>query len=185
MNKFAGVTAIAALAIGGQAMAADFSYHYFDAGLILADTPGSDGKGLNFSGSTDLTLYKNATGFGGVSYVDFDGFSLLNLEGGLGFHWPLASVVDFNGGVALQYTKVTKGGGSELGVGLNAGVRAVPFSPAWELDGGLRYDDRGDFGDDTSIVIGTRYTFKPGMSAGIQLQEGDTDYWMLSVRWEM
>lgn len=186
MNKLTGIMAIAALAVGGQAMAADFSYKYFDAGVILAEGPGgSDGKGLQAAGSMDLSLYQNATGFGSVNFIDTDFGNAINLEGGLGFHWPLASVVDFNGGLALGYTRVSNGGGSEVGFSLNAGVRAVPFSPAWELDGGLKYDDRGDFGDDTSIVLGTRYMFKPGMSAGLHLQSGDIDYWLLSVRWEL
>lgn len=185
MNRFAGMTAIAALAIGAPAMAADFNYNYFDVGLILADTPGSDGKGLGAAGSMDLPqLHQNATAFGGVSFVDFDGFSSLNLEAGLGFHWPIASVVDFNGGLGLNFQKISNGGGSDLGFTLNAGVRAVPFSPAWELDGGLKYVDIGNY-DDTSIVLGTRYTFKPGMSAGVHLQSGDVDYWILSVRWEL
>ena len=36
-----------------------------------------------------------------------------------------------------------------------------------------------------SVVLGARYTFKPGMSAGIHLNSGDIDYWTLSVRWEL
>jgi hypothetical protein len=185
MNKFARASAIAALAFGAPAMAADFNYNFFDVGLILADTPGSDGKGIGVLGSMDLPqLHDNATAVGGVSFVDFDGGSVLNLEGGLGFHWPIASVVDFTGGLGLNYQRVSNGGGSDLGFTLNAGVRAVPFSPQWELNGGLKYVDIGPF-DDTSIVLGTRYTFKPGMSAGIHLTSGDIDYWTLSVRWEL
>jgi len=185
MNKSAVILALGALAIGGQAVAADFSYHYLDAGLILADAPGSnDGKGLGVNGSTDLQLYQNATGFGGVNYIDFDGGSLLNLEGGMGFHWPLARQVDFTGGGALEFNRYGNGGGSHLGIGLNAGVRARPFAPQWELDGGLKYIDVGHY-DDTSIVLGARYTFQPGMSAGVSLTSGDTDYWLLSLRWEL
>lgn len=187
MKRLATVSALATLAMGGQALAEDFDYHYFDAGLILADAGGNnDGKGLGVAGSMDVTgLYQNATGFGGVSYVDLDGFNLLNVEGGLGFHWPIASMVDFNGGLALELNKFSgNGGGSDLGFGLNAGVRARPFTPAWELDGGLKYVDIGQY-QDTSVVLGARYTFRPGMSAGVQLASGDIDYWTLSVRWEL
>jgi hypothetical protein len=183
MNMKVMVPALAALALGGQAMAADFDYNYFDAGVILADAGAVDGTGLRLAGSTDLQLYKNATGFGSVNYVNFDGPNVLNLEGGLGFHWPLSDMFDFNGGVALEFQKVTNGGGSDLGFGLNAGVRAKPFSPAWELDAGIKYIDIDQY-DDTSIVLGGRYTFSQAMSAGVELQSGDIDYWVLSVRWE-
>jgi hypothetical protein len=186
MNKLATASAIAALAVGGPALAADFDYHYVDGNLILADAgANNDGIGFGVAGSVDLPqLYQNATGFGGASYVNFDGGNLLNLEGGLGFHWPLARQVDFTGGVALELNKYTGGGGSDLGLGLNAGVRARPFSPQWELKGGLKYVDIGQY-EDTSIVLGARYMFKPRMSAGIELASGDIDYWTLSVRWEL
>ncbi|HTP40099.1 MAG TPA: hypothetical protein VMI92_11060 [Steroidobacteraceae bacterium] len=186
MNRLAVVSALAALGIGGQAAAADFSYHYIDAGLILADAPGSnDGKGLALNGSMNLPqLYQNATVFDGLNYIDFDGDNLLNLEAGLGFHWPIARPVDFTGGVALEFNHYSGGGGSDLGFGLNAGVRARPFAPQWELDGGLKYVNIGHY-DDTSVVIGARYSFQPGLSAGVALSSGDTDYWLLSVRWEL
>lgn len=187
MKKMATVAALAMLATAGQALAAEFDYHFLDAGLILADSGNDDGVGVGVAGSMDVEgLYQNATAFGGVSYVDFDGFNLLNLEGGMGFHWPIASVVDFNGGLALEYQRVSGGGfsDSELGFGLNAGVRARPFSEAWELNGGLKYVDIGQF-DDTMIVLGARYTFKPGMAAGVHLTSGDIDYWTLSLRWDL
>jgi hypothetical protein len=185
MKKMALVSTLAMLAMGGQALAEDFNYHFLDAGLILADGgANNDGTGVGVAGSMDVAgLYQNATAFGGASYIDFDGGNLLNLTGGMGFHWPLASIVDFNGGLALEYRKVT-GGGSDLGFSLNAGVRARPFAPAWELDGGLQHVDIGQY-EDTRIVLGARYTFRPGMSAGVELNSGDIDYWTLSVRWEL
>jgi hypothetical protein len=185
MKKMATVSALAMLTMAGQALADDFDYHFFDAGVILADAGGNnDGVGVGVAGSMDMAgLYQNATAFGGASYVDFDGGNLLNLEGGLGFHWPIASVVDFNGGLGLAFQKVT-GGGSDLGFTLNAGVRARPFAPAWELDGGLKYVDVGHY-EDTSVVLGARYTFKPGMSGGLHLTSGDIDYWTLSLRWDL
>jgi len=185
MSKLATISALAMLATGGQALAEDFNYHYIDAGVILADAGGNnDGVGFGVAGSMDLVgLYQNATAFGGVSYIDFDGGNLLNLESGLGFHWPIASVVDFTGGLALEFQKFT-GAGSDLGFGLNAGVRARPFAPQWELNGGLKYVDISHY-QDTSVILGARYSFKPGMSAGVQLSSGDIDYWTLSLRWEL
>ncbi len=185
MNKLATVSALAALAMGGQALADDLSYHYVDAGLILGDSPGgNDGKGIGVAGSVDLPqLYRNATGIGGIRYIDFDFGNLLQASAGLGFHWPIASVVDFNGGLSLGLNKFS-GGDTDLGFILNAGVRATPFQPEWELDGGLRHTDIGLY-EDTSIVLGARYAFRPGMSAGIELDSGDIDFWTLSLRWEM
>jgi hypothetical protein len=184
MNRMATISALGLLALAGPALAEDFDYNFLDAGLLLADSRGNDGIGIGAAGSTDLVgPYQNATGFGGVSYVDLDGGNLLNLHGGMGFHWPVASKVDFNGGLALEFQKVT-GGGSDLGFSLNAGVRARPFAPEWELDGGLQYVDIGQ-SEDTRVILGTRYTFRPGMSGGIQLNSGDVDYWALTLRWEL
>ena len=185
MKKMATVPALAMLAMGGQALAEDFDYHFFDAGLILADAGGgNDGFGMGVAASMDVEgLYQNATAFGGASYVDFDGGHVMNLNAGMGFHWPIASVVDFNGGLALEFQKYT-GSSSDLGFSLNAGVRARPFSPAWELDGGLQYLDVGLY-EDTRVVLGARYTFRTGMSAGVHLNSGDVDYWTLSLRWDL
>jgi hypothetical protein len=184
MKKKVMIPALAALALGGQAMAADFNYNYVDAAIVIGDAGANDGKGLSIAGSTDMKgLYENAIGYGGATFVDFDGGSLLNLEAGLGIHWPLSNVFDFTGGGALEFNKYGNGGGSDLGFGLQAGVRAKPFSPAWELDGGIKYVDISQY-DDTFIVLGARYNFRSGMSAGVQLQSGDIDYWLFSVRWE-
>lgn len=187
MKKMATIAALAMLATGGQALAAEFDYHFLDAGVILADAGPRDGVGVGVAGSMDVAgLYQNATAFGGVSYVDLDGLDFLNLHAGMGFHWPIASVVDFNGGLSLEYQRVSLGGSSDsdLGFGLNAGVRARPFSPEWELNGGLKYVDIGLY-DDTFIVLGARYAFRPGMAAGLHLASGDIDSWTLSLRWDL
>lgn len=187
MNKLATVSALAALAMGGQAMAADFSYDYFDGNVILADAPGgNDGVGIGIAGSHELAnLYPNATAVGGVRYIDFDGFNLLSAEAGLGFHWPLIDVLDLNGSGGLLLSRVSGYGDSESDIGftLNAGVRAVPFGPEWEFNGGLKLVD-SDYEDDTYLFVGARYKFRPGMSAGVQLQTGDYDSLTLSLRWE-
>ncbi|MEJ0099594.1 MAG: hypothetical protein WDO12_07590 [Pseudomonadota bacterium] len=187
MNKLAQFTAIAALGIGGHAMAAGFDYHYFDGGLVLADGPGNDGKGVSVTGSMDEPqLFRNATVFGGARYLDFDYGNLLNLEAGIGFHAPISGIVDFTSGGALELDRFTHLG-SDLGFNLNAGVRARPFGPQWELDGGLKYADVGHYydGDHVHAVLGGRYTFSPNVSVGLQLDSGDVDYWTLSLRWEL
>ena len=45
---------------------------------------------------------------GGASYIDFEGSHnyLLNLEGGVGFHWPLTPVLDLVGTGSLVYQKI-------------------------------------------------------------------------------
>jgi hypothetical protein len=187
VNKLTTASAIAVLTFGSShAMAADFSYSYFDGGAILADTPGSDGKGLGIALSTELTqLYPNATAFTSLRFVDFDGFNVLNAEAGLGVHFPLMSVLDLNAGagLALGRAKGLAGGDTEVGLALNAGVRAHPFSPRWELDAGLKHVDIGT-GQDTYVQLGGRFAFNPRMSAGIQLESGDVDFWTASLRWE-
>jgi len=190
MKKLAQVSALAVMGMAGShAMAADagFDYHYFEGGLVLADAPGNDGKGVAVASSMDEPqLFQNATIIVGGRYIDFDFGNLLNLEAGLGFHWPISGVVDFTSSAALEFDKASHFG-SDLGFGLNAGVRARPFGPQWELDGGLKYVDVGhyDDGDHTRVVIGARYNIQSNLSAGLSLESGDVDYWTLSLRWAL
>ncbi len=185
MNKLATVSALAALAMGGQAMAADFSYDYLEGGLVLAQLPGSnDGKGLNVNGSKTLPqVHENFTLIGGIQYLDFEGgYNTLNLSGGAGFHWPVASIVDVVGGLTLEY--YDNDFDSDVGLGVSGGARVQPFGEAWEFNGGLRHIDVGAY-DDTFVEVGARYTFSPGLSGGVKLSAGDVDTWTLSLRWEM
>lgn len=185
MNKLATVSALAALAMGGSAMAADFSYDYVEGGLVLAQAPGSnDGKGLAVNFSKGLPqVHENFTIIGGASYLDFDyGYELLNLSGGAGFHWPVASIVDVVGGLTLEY--FDNDFDSDIGLGVMGGARVQPFGEEWEFNGGLRHVDAGAY-EDTFVEVGARYTFKPGMSGGLKLSTGDIDTWTLSFRWEM
>ncbi len=73
---------------------------------------------------------------------------------------------------------------TDLGFTINAGVRAIPFGPEWEFDGGLKHYE-SDFEDDTHLFVGARYMFRPKMSAGLQLESGNVDTLTLSLRWEM
>jgi hypothetical protein len=185
MNKLATVSAFAALAIGGQAMAGDFSYDYIEGGVFVTDGYGNtDGKGLNVNGSKTLPqVHDNFKLIGGLTYYDFDNsVSWLNLSAGAGFHWPINSVLDVVGGLTLEYYDFDND--SDLGLAVSGGVRARPFGDAWEFAGGLKHVDVGWY-EDNLVEVSGRYTFNPGVSAGVKLTAGDVDTLMFSVRWEL
>jgi len=188
MNKLTTASALAALAISGQALAADFSYDYVEADLILADAGAIDGKGPGIVGSVTLPqVHSNFTLIGGANYLDFErDVSILTLEGGAGFHWPVASVLDVVGTGALVYQRWDYGPGSDSDIGLTVtgGVRAQPFGEPWEFDGGVRIIDVGNY-EDTILEVGARYSFSSGMSAGVKLETGDIDKVTLSLRWNI
>jgi hypothetical protein len=184
MNKLTTASALAALAVSGQVMAADFSYDYVEPGVILADAGPVDGKGPGINASVGLPrLHSNVNMVGAASYIDFEGRDnyLLNLEGGAGFHWPVSPILELVGTGALVYQK--NDFDSEIGPGLTAGVRAKPFGEEWELFGGLRYFDA--LYEDTVLELGGRYSFRPGLSAGLKFATGDIDTVTLSLRWDV
>lgn len=191
MNKAktaSALAAVAALAIPAQALAADFSYDYVEADLILADAGAIDGKGPGIVGSVTLPqVHSNFTLVGGANYLDFEGDnSVWTLEGGAGFHWPVASMLDVVGTGSLVYQRWDFGPGtdSDIGLALTGGVRAQPFGEEWEFHGGVKVIDVGDY-EDTILDVGARYYFASGLSAGLKLETGDIDKVTLSVRWNI
>jgi hypothetical protein len=184
MNKLTTASALAALAIAGPALAEDFSYDYVEPGLILADVGPADGKGPGIAASVGLPrLHENVILVGAASYLDFEGRDnyLMNLEGGLGYHFALSPILELVGTGSLVYQK--NDFDSEIGPGLTAGVRAKPFGEAWELFGGLKYFDA--LYEDTVLEVGGRYSFSPGLSAALKFGTGDIDTVTLSLRWDI
>jgi hypothetical protein len=191
MNKAKTASALAAmagLAITAPALAADFSYDYVEADLILADAGANDGKGPGIVGSITLPqVHENFTLVGGANYLDFEGdLSVLTLEGGAGFHWPVASVLDVVGTGSLVYQRWDFGPAedSDIGLALTGGVRAKPFGEQWEFNGGVKFIDVGNY-EDTILDVGARYYFSSGLSAGLKLETGDIDKVTLSLRWNI
>jgi outer membrane autotransporter protein len=110
--------------------------------------------------------------FGFASYTDESksGNHLKPLSAGVGYHYGLNTSLDLVGGASFESLKVT-GLSSESGWGLGVGLRGVVGKA--ELQGGVKYVDIGDFGNDTTFTLGGRYNFTEMVSAGLDLTKWD------------
>lgn len=186
MRRFMAIPAIAALALAGPVVAADFSYNTLELGLYgqSIDDPngdeGLDGSGLTISGSWAFS--PGVFGFASLAgteyeyrnYSDSD-FTTGQLQLGLGFHVPLSSRVDLVSGVSLQRLRLEDDYNftlNETGYGLNVGLRGMAGN-RFEWTAGLKYVDLGDGFDDTSWTAGFRYHFTRLFALGLDI--GSTD----------
>ncbi len=171
MRKHIVLGAVLALTAGTQAMAAEgLSYSYVQAAYERGDWNLVDVNVNGFSLAGSAAFGENFYGFANYTDVSKSGFHLKPLSAGLGGHYGLGMSVDLVGGVSFESIKAT-GASSESGWGINAGLRGVVGKG--ELQGGLKYVDIGDFGNDTVYSIGGRYNFTEAFSAGLDISKWD------------
>lgn len=166
MRKFVALGALAAMAAGSQAVAADgFSYNLLEGAFISGD----NFDGLGVSGSMAIT--PDYFGFGSIEALDIDNsstdVSVLSL--GAGYHRAINQALDIVATFSLKRVKVD-GAGSDMGFGLGVGVRGRLFEQL-ELQGGLEYVDVDD--SDTTLQVGGRWHFTRNFAAGLDLQDND------------
>jgi len=142
--------AAAALALP-MAAQAEFDYTYLEAGYqrFNPDNFSEDADGLGIRGSAGLSRNLNITGE--WSRVDFNNSSadLETWAVGLGLHAPINPQVDVVGNISYIENTVDLGGGlggfaiDDNGYRADVGLRGQ-ITPAFELDGGIRYVDIED-----------------------------------------
>lgn len=199
MRKSLAVSAIAALALSGPLMAADFSYNTIELGLYSEsiDDPGGDegldGSGMSLSGSWAFS--PGVFGFaslGGTEYeyrhlVDED-FRTGQFQLGLGFNVPLNEQLDLVTGVSLQRLRLEdefQNALNEDGYGLKVGLRGLVGS-RFEWTAGMNYVDFGRGIDDTSWIAGFRYHFTRSFAMGVDIGSTDKDQAnaLIGFRWD-
>jgi opacity protein-like surface antigen len=175
MRKHLILSAVAALAVGGTALADDLNYSYVQGELhgsrLSANGDSEDGSGLGLGGSYGFARnFFGAVALDSNKYSD-NGFSIrfTNLSLGVGGHLPITSMIDFVGGASYESTKI-KAGSSETftGWGLNAGLRGA-INDKFQWNGGLRYSDVEDLKTTIEISAGGRYYFTSAFSAGLNV----------------
>lgn len=142
--------AAAALALP-LAAHAEFDYSYLEGGYqrFNPDNFSEDADGLGIRGSAGISRNLNLTGE--WSRVDFNNSSadLETWAVGLGLHAPINPQVDVVGNVSYIENNIDFGGGpggfgfDDNGYRLDLGLRGQ-ITPAFELDGGIRYVDIED-----------------------------------------
>jgi len=161
---FGSLCLLAPTALLAQETGPGMSYSAFDVGYLIdveLDGPGNiDGDGFEIGGSYELTdkFYV----FGEWQDWSLDaGVDGEQLELGGGFHTPLSNTVDFV--ATLSYLDAEIGNGDDDGLGLSGGVRAR-LSDSFELDGGVRFVDFDEGGNDTGFTVGGRWYFADNMA---------------------
>jgi hypothetical protein len=188
MHKAFAFGALAALALSGQAFAADdggtgISYNYLEASYIKADIDGisnnPDGFGLNASVAFTPMFH----GYVDYTNIDTSGITVQNVEIGLGLNHSISPMVDLVGRLGFERAKV-ESLGHDSGFGAQAGILARPAA-GFEVDALLHYVDFGGRdGDNTSVKLAGRYFFAPQFSVGLGAElDDDVKLWSAGFRW--
>lgn len=157
------------------AMADDMSYSYVDAGYSEMDIsgvgPSADGFGLRGS----IGFAENWLAFAEYSAVSVQGVDIDTISVGFGGHYSLAPNFDLVGRLGYFEINLDAGGGlnaDDNGYLADVGLRGR-VGDAVELEGGVRYTDLSDGGDDTALVIGGRFHFNKTWAVGAEYASGD------------
>lgn len=202
MRKSLALSAIAAMALAGPALAADkFSYTYIEGSLsgeAIDDPNGNEeieGSGVGLTGS--VALNKHVFGFMNLSGTDYQyknyddsDFSIGRFGLGVGLNVPLGSRVDLVSGVSLQRLRAKledfDDATNEQGYGLNVGLRGL-IGERLQWTVGLNYVDFGDNFDDTSWTTGFRYYFTRTFAMGLDVGSTDKNQGqgLIAFRWDI
>jgi hypothetical protein len=156
------------------ALAEDMSYSYVDLAYVETDidnAPTADGFGLRGS----IGFAENWLAFAEYSAQSVQGVDLDTIAVGFGGHYGLAENFDLVGRLGYFEVDVSAGGGlnaSDDGYLFDLGLRGR-VGDAVELEGGARYTDLSDGGDDTSVFVGGRFHFNQTWALGAEYQSGD------------
>ncbi len=187
--------AFSALALlGSNTYANNFNYNYAQIDYSFINDSDID-QGIRVSGSYDVTYNINVLGSYFVSTssdssvaddVDVNLYTL-----GVGYHYDFANGTDLLGEIGLfnSHTDVKKGGikinDDNSGYTLSLGVRHR-LQDKVELLGRFDHRNSSDLTDNV-FTIGSRYYFKPNLSAGLDFNTGADDgseAISASLRWQ-
>ena len=191
MRKVIPLFAVAALAMGREALADDMSYTYIQADLQGAELNGYfgtiSGAGFALHGSAEIGPWIYAFGdYGNTKYAG-NGLKVRFLPGtiGLGTHFSLSSAIDMYGGVSAEHLKVKTGNvgfpgpvtsDTFKGWGIMVGARGwLGESFQWTFD--VKHRDLHDLESIYSVSLGGRYYFRRAWALGMEYtyQKYDND----------
>ena len=181
---------VLALFITGTAAAqkgGDYSYTWLQVSYTQADfdNVASDGDGLGFSGSFELS--PNFHIFGGYAGLDVDSNAdASGWKAGIGLNTPLSKLMDIVVQLSYQTTEVPApsplvGTVHDDGLGFRAGVR-VGANDWIELKGGMTYVDL-DSGNETVFDAGFLLNISRAFAVGVGGSwDDDVSAWSLNGR---
>ena len=189
VNVMLGSLMLAAAPLAAQAE--DMSYSYVDLAYVETDFdgigPSADGFGLRGSvGFAENWLafaeYSAQSVSNVIPGVDLD---VDTIAVGFGGHYGIAENLDLVGHLGYVEVDFSASGGLDAdddGFLFDLGLRGR-VGDAVELEGGARYTDLSDAGDDTSVFVGGRFHFNQTWALGAEYQSGsDTSSILAYVR---
>jgi len=156
------------------AMAEDMSYNYVDLAYVDQDIdgvgPSADGFGLRGS----IGFAENWLAFAEYSSTSVQGVDIEQIAVGFGGHYGLTDQLDLVGRVGYFEINLDSGpfSADDDGYLLDLGLRGQ-VTEGVELEGGVRYTDLSDGGDDTALFVGGRFHFNKTWAVGAEYQSGD------------
>jgi hypothetical protein len=156
------------------ALAEGMSYSYVNLAYVDTDFDGvgqsADGFGLRGS----IGFAENWLAFGEYSAQSVQDVDIDTMTVGFGGHYGIAENIDLVGRLGWTQVDFSVPGLGDIdddGYLIDAGLRGRA-GEAVELEGGLRYTDYSDGGDDTAFMFGGRFHFTKTWALGAEYQSG-------------
>jgi hypothetical protein len=156
------------------AMAEDMSYNYVDLAYVDQDIdgvgPSADGFGLRGS----IGFAENWLAFAEYTSTSVQGVDIEQIAVGFGGHYGLTDQLDLVGRVGYFEINLDAGplNADDDGYLLDLGLRGQ-VTEGVEVEGGVRYTDLSEGGDDTALWVGGRFHFNKTWAVGAEYQSGD------------
>jgi len=156
------------------AMAEDMSYNYVDLAYVDQDIdgvgPSADGFGLRGS----IGFAENWLAFAEYTSTSVQGVDIEQIAVGFGGHYGLTDQLDLVGRVGYFEINLDSGplSADDDGYLLDLGLRGR-VTEGVEVEGGVRYTDLSEGGDDTALWVGCRFHFNKTWAVGAEYQSGD------------
>jgi len=156
------------------AMAEDMSYNYVDLAYVDQDIdgvgPSADGFGLRGS----IGFAENWLAFAEYTSTSVQGVDIEQIAVGFGGHYGLTDQLDLVGRVGYFEINLDSGplSADDDGYLLDLGLRGR-VTEGVEVEGGVRYTDLSEGGDDTALFVGGRFHFNKTWAVGAEYQSGD------------
>jgi hypothetical protein len=156
------------------AMAEDMSYNYVDLAYVDQDIdgvgPSADGFGLRGS----IGFAENWLAFAEYTSTSVQGVDIEQIAVGFGGHYGLTDQLDLVGRVGYFEINLDSGplSADDDGYLLDLGLRGR-VTEGVEVEGGVRYTDLSEGGDDTALWVGGRFHFNKTWAVGAEYQSGD------------
>jgi hypothetical protein len=157
------------------ATADDMSYSFVDAAYVSTDIDGVGPSADGFAVRGSVGFAQNWFAVAEYGSQSVQGIDIEVIGVGFGGHYGLTEQLDLVGSLGYIEVNLDAPGGlnaDDDGYTFDLGLRGR-VTEGVELEGGARYTDLSEGGDDTSLFVGGRFHFNKTWAVGAEYQSGD------------